>query len=238
MTMICAHRGASREYPENTHLAFEQALQAGAHMLEFDVRRTCDGRCVIMHDSTVDRTTSGSGAVAELTWQQIRSLDAGQGQRVPDLDEMFAYADRAMLNVQIKTPREDDGVNIAMILADYFRDPLIRRRAFVVAGDLPFMSKLRELVPDVRLCNTQLRHDPLAAATVEPVSQVIQPRADTVDREMVAQAHRCGLKVNVFYADDADTANRLIDMQVDGILTNDPALLKRVLEDRGLYISP
>ena len=74
---LCAHRGANETHPENTLAAFKEAIRLGAHMIEFDVRMTKDKKLVIMHDKTVDRTTNGSGAVSDLTLNEIKKLDAG-----------------------------------------------------------------------------------------------------------------------------------------------------------------
>src|SRR3954453_8427155 len=89
---ISAHRGAKTVAPENTIAAYEAAVKAGADYIELDVRRTRDGKLVIMHDSTVDRTTNGHGAVADLTSEGIETLDAGQGQRVPTFREALLWA--------------------------------------------------------------------------------------------------------------------------------------------------
>ena len=91
---VCAHRGDKQYYPENTVPAFKSAVEKGAQMVEFDVKLTKDGKMVIMHDPTVDRTTNGTGAVADLTFEEIRNLDAGvkfdpkfAGTKVPTLEE-------------------------------------------------------------------------------------------------------------------------------------------------------
>ena len=86
---ICAHRGASATHPENTLLALQEAIRLGAQMLEFDVRQTRDGQLVLMHDETVDRTTDGTGQIAQLAYADLRDLDLSNwslGFRL-DLDE-------------------------------------------------------------------------------------------------------------------------------------------------------
>ena len=93
---ICAYRGASNTYPENTRAAFREAIRLGAHMIEMDVYFTKDRQLVLMHDLTVDRTTNGSGTVSELTLEEIKRLDAGswkssqfEGEEVPTLEEVL-----------------------------------------------------------------------------------------------------------------------------------------------------
>ena len=194
LTTICAHRGASRTCPENTRLAFDTALCVGADMLEFDIRRTRDGQCIVMHDATVDRTTNGHGAICDLTYDAIRQLDAGDGQQVPNLEEVMAYASHTMLNVEIKTAGKEDALAIAEALAPYFRDASVREAAFITAADQTLLRRLRELVPSVRVFNFVYRHDPAAAAREDPVSQVLQPQVRHVKAPMVAQAQALGLK--------------------------------------------
>lgn len=225
MVKICAHRGSSRRYPENTLLAFDAALREGADMLEFDIRRTQDGQCVIMHDANVDRTTNGRGSVRTLTYAKVRKLDAGQGQRVPNLEESLDYGQTMLLNIQVYADDDEDGVAIADTLSAYFQDSVLQRNAFVTAHNQALLQRLREQRPSIRLCNLQHRHNPNAAVDQPPASQVLQPQVKHVSEDMVRTAHARGLKVNVYFADDLATARRLISLGVDGILTNDPALL-------------
>jgi len=89
---VIGHRGGRAYAPENTLAAFRNAIQMGSVWLEFDVQMTRDGVLVVMHDDTVDRTTNGHGAVADLTLDQIRSLDAGQGEKVPTFQEVLDLA--------------------------------------------------------------------------------------------------------------------------------------------------
>ncbi|MED5402209.1 MAG: glycerophosphodiester phosphodiesterase family protein, partial [Planctomycetota bacterium] len=107
---ICAHRGASDTHPENTIKAFREAIRLGAQMIEFDVALSRDGQLVLMHDSTVDRTTNGKGPVSQLTLEELKKLDAGTfkakhfgGEQVPTLDEALAMMpENIWLNVHLK----------------------------------------------------------------------------------------------------------------------------------------
>ena len=107
---LCAHRGLSKACPENTLPAFAAAMAVGAHEIEFDLWSSRDGVPVVCHDATVDRTTDGAGRISDLTWREIRGLDAGircgeawRGVRVPRLEEVLAFAGgRIALNVHLK----------------------------------------------------------------------------------------------------------------------------------------
>ena len=228
LKMVCAHRGASGTHPENTAAAFDQAVRLGAEMLEFDVRRTADGELVVIHDATVDRTTNGTGAVAELSFAEIRALDAGAGEQVPTLDEAMAYADQIMLNIHAYPETPDDADALFDTLLGHFAEGNIYPRAFVASDSETLLNRLHEADPRIRLCN--LRYQPeanymeLALAGV-PSCRILQGANGNVTTEFVAEAHAKNLKVNVFFADDEEEMRRLIDCGVDGILTNYPQRL-------------
>jgi glycerophosphoryl diester phosphodiesterase len=101
---VYAHRGASIEFPENTIAAFRRALELGAPGIELDIHLSTEGTPVVIHDESVDRTTNGSGAISEMTLAEIQALDAGNGERIPTLREVFELVgDRAHFNLEIKT---------------------------------------------------------------------------------------------------------------------------------------
>jgi glycerophosphoryl diester phosphodiesterase len=110
--LLCGHRGARAHAPENTLAGFALAAEMGAELIELDVRLTRDGALAVIHDSTVDRTTDGTGRVADLTWDQVQALDAGAwfgpafaGQRVPCLGDVLGWArGRVYLAVEVKVP--------------------------------------------------------------------------------------------------------------------------------------
>ena len=132
-TQVVAHRGNSGPLPENTRLAIESAIKAGVDMVEVDIRVTKDGVPVLMHSAAVDRTTSGAGLVEELTWNEIRGLDAGSwrgprfaGERVISLSEVLELCrGRVALNLDLKTPAAVIPVAAAAIEAGVTDDVVI-----------------------------------------------------------------------------------------------------------------
>lgn len=221
---ICAHRGASGTYPENTTLAFEVAAWMGATMLEFDVRVTSDRRCVILHDPTVDRTTNGTGKLGELTFERVRALDAGRGQRIPTLDEALDFTDRMILNIQAYPETDGDRDVMGAALLEAFAKRKCHGRAFVTAHNVELMRRLRQEDPAIRLCNLNGQRDPdyVRIALDHHPCEIIQPNWAITTPELVAEAHRHGLKVNPFYADTEEEMRRQAACGVDGILTNFP----------------
>ena len=154
--LLIGHRGASAHAPENTLAAFRMALEQGADGIEFDVKRSMSGEVVIMHDTSVDRTTNGSGNVHQLPLHQLQQLDAGNGERVPTLDELFeelgareAATGRPFLfNVEVTnyaTPR--DGLEQAVIAV--VRRHNIGERVMFSSFNPLSVRKLSQLAPEL-----------------------------------------------------------------------------------------
>jgi len=231
-TKCCAHRGTSSTHPENTVAAFEEAVRLGVDMIEFDVGTTADGRAVLLHDGTVDRTTNGSGALHELTFEQVRALDAGShrdakfaGEQIPTLEEaLAAIPPGIVLNVHVKpTPGVVDAT--VAILEDTGRTG-----DAVLAGDADRIRRCQEICPSLRTCNLggQGKDDYLALC-VELGVPWLQYFHKQVTEESVAAAHERGMVVNCFYANDEAEMRRQIDCGVDYILTDHAHVLMRVL---------
>jgi glycerophosphoryl diester phosphodiesterase len=232
--IVCAHRGASGTHPENTPLAFDEAVRLGVEMIEFDVRRTRDGRFVIIHDANVDRTTDGSGMIDDMTLDQVRRFDAGAGQCIPTLDEAMAYADRVWLNVHGKAFTDEDAEAMAEALVQYFKEGVGYDRAFIASEEFPLLQHVRRRDERMRVCPLfdQVQDQYISRTSGRIRCDVFQPRNTIVTPELVAEAHALGAKVNPFYADDEPEMRRLIDCGVDGILTNFPHRLI-ALRDQG-----
>jgi len=229
-TLVCAHRGNSGPCPENTLAAFRSALALGVEMIEFDVAHTRDGRLVLLHDATVDRTTNGSGPVQEMTFERLRGLDAGDGERVPTLDEALALIPaEVILNVHVK-PHSADPTRLVQEVATRLLADDRAESAFIAAGP-DLIRALRDAGSPVRTCPLLggAYGPDYVAVGVELGCCALQPGHRTVSAEMVAEAHRRGRRVNVFYADEPAAMTRLIDLGVDGILTNWPERLLRIL---------
>lgn len=229
---VCAHRGASSTHPENTLAAFDEVVRLGAHMIEFDVRRTADGRFIVMHDARVERTTNGTGEIGNLTFEKIRSLDAGNGQKVPTLDEATDYARHLILNIHAYPQANGDSEAMADELMVEFQRKDMYDCAFVASCDAPLLQRLRTTEKRIRLCPLLRQKSPDYVAQALKLSscEVLQPYNSVVTPELVREAHSHGLKVNPFYADDEKEMRRLIDCGVDGLLTNCPEKLLNLLE--------
>jgi glycerophosphoryl diester phosphodiesterase len=236
-----AHRGAPHEAPENTLASFQRALEAGAAAVEGDVQRTRDGRLVIIHDQTLERTTSGRGRVVDVTFEELRRLDAGgwfapafAGERVPLLDEVLDLVrGRARIFLEIKNgPVFYDGIEIEV--AASLRRHGIERDALVMSFDHLAVRAMRETAPDVAtgvVYDARLI-DPNAAARAAR-ADVVCPRWRLVSEDVVAATHAAGLGVFPWTIDDEDAMRRCLAWGADGITSNDARMLVRVLAAAG-----
>jgi glycerophosphoryl diester phosphodiesterase len=235
-----AHRGASAVAPANTIAAFERAVTLGADGIEFDVHLSADGVPVVIHDFAVDATTDGSGHVSELSLAQLKQLDAGAyfdpaftGERIPTLEEVLqAFGDRLLLNIELKsTSKRDNGLERAVValieehglasrvLFSSF-NPLSLRRAKKIA---PHILAGLLYAPDLPLYLSRAWLAPLAP------HEARHPEHTIVDAHYMAWARRRGYRVNAWTVDDPDEMRRLIDLGVDGIITNVPDVLRDTL---------
>jgi len=231
MVKVIAHRGFSSKYPENTIIAFKKATEIGVDEIEFDVKLTKDGYCVIIHDETLERTTNGKGKINEVTLREIRKLDAGdwfspdyKGIKIPTLEEAIEnIPEKVELNIHAQAhPLVTQ--KIVSTLLNYGRI-----KTCYIAIDPGEIPLAREICPQVRLCNMRYQTNP--EKYIEETKkwecerlQFFAP-AYKITRELIEKAHSYGIFVNVFYADTEEEMRKLIEYRVDGILTNCPDIL-------------
>ena len=248
--LLIAHRGGSRLAPENTMVAFRQAVDTwGADMLEMDVHATRDGKVVVLHDATLERTTDGRGAVADMTWAEVSRVDAGYhftdlggqpsfrgvGVRVPLFEDVLTAFPRTRLNVESKAGAA------ARPLVDIIRRHGAERRVLVAAEQERDRLAIRSYPGPWGASAVQLRWFWLTYRL--PVLRAITPRADALQipdvwkgrvvttPELVRSAHARNLPVHVWTVDDPQRMGELLDMGVDGIQTDRPDLLATVLHE-------
>jgi glycerophosphoryl diester phosphodiesterase len=246
--VFCAHRGGAKLGPENTLEAFRQAVDDwGADMLEMDVHTSADGHVVVIHDPTVDRTTDGRGAVAQMPWAQLLELDAGwhfkdargrtsfrgRGVRVPLFEEILESFPGTRLNVEAKDARA------ALGLTRLIRRHGAAHRVLVAAEHERNRRDARGYPGPWGASAWQLRT--FWALHTTPLSGLYTPRADIfqvpftwkgrqiVTERFLVEAHRRNIPVHVWTVDEESLMRRLLDMGVDGIQTDRPDVLARVL---------
>jgi glycerophosphoryl diester phosphodiesterase len=256
--LVMAHQGGNGLWPDNTLYAFEQAVALGVDVLEMDIHSTADGVLVVIHDSTVDRTTDGSGAVHDLTFAELQTLDAGyrwtagdapgselgetfpyrgQGITVPALEEVFVAFPEMPMNIEIKQAEP----SIAAPLCQLIREHGMASRVLVVSFHEEATHEFRDACPEVVTGTTQNEVIALFAlsklfleAAYSPVAGAVQvpeyrSGLHVITRRFVDAAHERGLQVHAWTINDEADMRRLTDLGVDGIITDYPDRLLQVL---------
>ena len=249
--LLMAHRGGSRLAPENTMAAFRHALDDwDADVLEMDVRLTADGRLVVIHDDTVDRTTDGAGPIRRMTWEEACDLDAGfrfrdlnggcsfrgRGVRIPLFDEVLDTFPHTRIIVEPKA------AEAARPLVDAIRFRGAEHRVLIGAMFESTRTGARGYAGPWAASRTQVRRFWILHR-VPVIGRWYVPRADAfqipewsgrlrvVTPALVRAAHAANIAVHVWTVDDPDDMRRLLDWGVDGIQTDRPDLLADVLTD-------
>lgn len=220
--LVIGHRGARGHAPENTLLALDTGIHLGADWLEFDVQ-LADGELWLMHDLTVDRTTSGRGLLSTMTTAQIRALDAGQTQPVPTLaDALDLIENQVGVNIELKT-WNGTARAVANLLREYIADGWPADRFLVSSFHHPELWEFHELLPEVPIgaliCGVPLDW---AAAASELGASVLALSSEFVDDKLVADAQQRGLQVYVYTVNDPDEIARLRAAGVDGLFSDYP----------------
>lgn len=221
--IVCAHRGAPAELPENTLASFRLAAAQGAGELELDLRLSADGRLVVMHDATVDRTTSGTGEVAALTLDELRTLDAG-GEPVPSFEEVLDGTD-VRLQVEIKAAAAIGP--LADLLATR-PDELERISPCCFHQEVVAELVARFPSAPVGLISSTGSAELVDRAVELGASRVLFGWAGTT-KELVAEAQGRGLEVSVWPVDTAEQLQDAAVLGVDGFTTDHPGLMAQLL---------
>jgi glycerophosphoryl diester phosphodiesterase len=233
---IIAHRGFSARAPENTLAALELGVSAGADAVEFDLQTTADGVAVLLHDTTVDRTTNGSGAVERLTLSEVERLDAGSwfdsafsGERIPTLASVLASVGGAVPRVYAEIKR-NPGVEHVSRITGVVADAGMLVRTVFISMDWKALDDVRKAAPDARVgyiveqrrraeaAIDRSRGDPLALIDFDAHILLREP-------DLAAQAVGDGIPLATWTVDSVPQAARLRAMGVPRITTNQVAEL-------------
>ena len=231
---IFAHRGFSSQYPENTMTAFRKALEAGADGIEFDARLTADGQIVIMHDASVDRTTNGKGKVRNLSFAEIRNLDAGlkkgmvfENERVPMLEEVLAeLGGKLLLNIELCNYEEGDERTLANETVELIEKYNLVDSVIVSSFRFNNLVYVKDLNPGIScgllalkgikgfIARNLLNH----SVSVDAV----HPYYTDATEALIRREQQCGRKIRAYTVNDPKDIRHLYDLGVDAIFTDDP----------------
>ena len=251
--LVIAHRGGRSLGPENTVYTFKRAVELGTDVLEMDLQTTSDGALVILHDREVERTTNGKGAVDSFTLSELKKLDAGfrwspddsrsyplrnKGVTIPTLTEVFTAFPDIRINIEIKSSQ----VNTIQNLCRTIRDHGMSEKVMVACFDSGKLGEFRSLCPEVATSAgaseaavfywLQWAH---LESAYSPSSQALQiPEVygenRIATRRFLDAAHARNLRVQVWTVNDTESMQRLIDLGVDGIMTDYPERLVKILK--------
>ncbi|WP_252501978.1 glycerophosphodiester phosphodiesterase family protein [Sporosarcina sp. Marseille-Q4943] len=230
-----AHRGASGYAPENTIAAFDLAVDMKADYIEIDVQRSEDGELVLIHDTTVDRTTDGTGHVGDLSFEELRSLDAGSwfgeefnGEPIPTFEEILdRYHGKIGVLIELKAPEIYPGIEeqVAEALIERNLDKPQNEKIIIQSFNFESMKKMNELLPRVPIgVLTSNRADTTLKALLEfsTYADWVNPSYGIVTEELVGQVHALGMNVGSWTVRSQEAADFLFEMGVDAIITDYP----------------
>ena len=223
-----AHRGGPKYAPENTLAAFRNSIAQGADWLELDVQMTKDGALVVMHDETVDRTTDGAGAVRDLTLEQIRAFDAGQGEKAPTFEEVVALAKAGGIKILAEAksphlyPRLEEKMLQTLEEANYLDQTILQ------SFEADSVDKFHRINRQAKLCalyglwQFSVSAPPGNAQYVCPMAEMV-----LLNPLMIRQAHMEGRQVFIWFGimENPFTLSLMRFFGADGLIVNDPMAL-------------
>ncbi|WNC15603.1 glycerophosphodiester phosphodiesterase [Brevibacillus brevis] len=235
-----AHRGASGYAPENTMAAFRKAVKMKADYIELDVQATKDGKLVVIHDTTVDRTTDGTGKVGSFTWDELRQLDAGSffgpefaGERIPSFEEVLdEFRGKTGILIELKSPELYPGIEekVADALAERNLDKPANEKIIVQSFNFDSMKTFHKLLPKVPIGvltsnKEDLTDEKLAEFAV--YSDYVNPTQKLVTKDLVDRIHDLGMQISVWTVRKPEEVEPLLKAGVDDIITDYPDYVPR-----------
>ncbi|PRY70539.1 glycerophosphoryl diester phosphodiesterase [Glaciihabitans tibetensis] len=238
---VFAHRGLATGIADNTLLAFERALQAGAGYLELDVHASRDGVAVVAHDADLRRLAGSERTIASLTLAELRTIDLGHAQRLSTLAEVLAAFPTARLNIDVKAQAAIPSVAKAIRRAGALDRVLVasfseRRRSATVKLLPGVASAASSTVLVLAVVAATLRLTPLLRFSLRRVHAVQIPESfrgiSLATRRMIDAFHGAGVEVHIWTVNERATMERLLDLGIDGLVTDRADVAVRLLEER------
>ncbi|WP_377888615.1 glycerophosphodiester phosphodiesterase [Alkalihalobacillus sp. R86527] len=241
MTIIFAHRGASKQCPENTMSAFKRAVELGAEGIELDIQLSSDQIPVVIHDRTLKRTASGRGIVTETTFSDLRKHDAGswfspsfKGEMIPSLEEVLTWANQysnLWLNIELKYYSDTNKILVEKSI------PLIKKHRS--EKNTVISSFEHNRLVDVHKLWSKVETAPIYKASLhEPwdyaknfKAKAIHPQYKTVNRSLTKTAQLHGINVRPYTVNDERLIKQFIEWNADGIITDVPDLALKIMKN-------
>lgn len=236
-----AHRGASGHAPENTMAAFEKAVEMKADYIEVDVQMTQDGEVIAMHDTTVNRTTNGTGAVSDYTLEELQQLDAGSwfseefaGEKIPTFEEIIdTYRGKIGILIELKSPELYPGIEekVADALKERNMHKPRNEKIIIQSFNHESVQLSKERLP--RIPHAVLAGTSWADVTDEELEEFatyadfFNPNMNIVTHHLVDRVHKAGMDIYPYTVRTQEQADSLFELHVDGIITDFPEYVYR-----------
>jgi glycerophosphoryl diester phosphodiesterase len=240
--LLLAHRGASAYAPENTLAAFLLAIQQGAHGVELDAKLSADNEIMVMHDATVDRTTNGSGKVNELPLAALRELDASfhsdgkySGQKIPTLAETLETLGREVfVNIELtnySSPRDRLPEMAAALVEKMDLQSSVLFSSFLPGN----LYRVRRMMPDATVA--MLAYPGMMGwigrgwIGRRAAPEIVHPYREDIGPDYIRREHRFGRRIHAWTVDSPNEAKAFLLMGIDGLISDDPPAMLKVIED-------
>jgi len=234
---IIGHRGYPAKYPENTLASFQGAIDAGASMIELDVMLSADRKPVVIHDETLERTTNGHGAVAQRALAELKQLDAGSwyhprfaGQRLPELGEVLDLVNRRIyINIEIKSSAYEsqhpaDAIEAQVV--ELLRQKQLVDNAMISSFNAAVLEQVASMqdAPIIAFISDKAADGHTVAMCSRLNTFSWHPDQAVVTRGQVREMHAAGIKVFPYSVNTLADCEKMVNMEVDGVITDDPEL--------------
>ena len=238
VTINYAHRGASGYYPENTLISFEKAIEMSCGGIETDVQLTKDGVLVLIHDEKINRTTNGTGWIKDYSYKKLSKLDAGSWmskefheERIPTAEELISLVKSKdiIINFELKNGIVHyEGMEEKII--DLIHKHNMQNKVILSSFNHYSMVKCKEICREIKtgVLYEESLYKPYAYAKTTRAN-AIHPNYNVIDEEIVRESKAAGIDVNIYTVNDEKHMRQFVNMKVDGIITNYPDKLHKIL---------
>ncbi len=238
--LTVAHRGASGYAPENTIASFDKAIELKADFIEIDLQLSKDGQLVVIHDESVERTTNGKGNIRDLTYQELRNLDAGSwfhesfsGEKIPAFDEVLdRYIEKCGLLIELKSPALYPGIEqkVADVLASRGLIANQQSNVIVQSFDTNSMKLFRQISPAMPI-GVLVKFTPRGISNAQlkdfkSYADYVNPNKRLVTKKLISRIHEQNMKIIPYTIRDRKTAQAFMRLELDGITTDYPDYIK------------
>jgi len=229
-TIVVAHRGFSSEFPENTILSFQKAIEVKADGIELDLRETKDGEIIVMHDEKLDRTTDGTGFVELFTYEEIRKLDAGKWKgnfknvKVPSLKEVFEkIGNKITYFIEIKKAKVSE---VIKIINDY----KMKENVIICSFHIDYLLETKKLSPEIPVALITSSFPENLSYLIKNGINMVNILHTEMDNKRFIQLTKRGILTHVWTVDKKEEMKKYLNMGIPVITTNCPDILLSILK--------